>query len=1118
MTGPDTQNAGILIVDDTPENITMLRKILEKKGYHVRPALSGEVALKAAKKSVPDLILLDIMMPDGLNGYDVCRRLKADPGTRDIPVIFLSALHETVDKIKAFQLGGVDYITKPFHAGEVLARIETHLSLKRMRHSLLNKNERLKAEIAEKQNLEKKIVNAKTEWEKTFDTMSDMIMILDKDHRILRLNMAAANHLNMPPRDCVGKVCFSLFHKTDKAIGFCPHAQLLGDEKPHTEETYDAINGRYFSTSVSPLFDANNQLMGSVHVSRDITERRQMEMALREREELMRLFVENTPAPVAMCDRDMRYIAHSKRWVTDFGITEKNLNGRIHYEVMRNVPEHWKAEHEKCFTGQIIKNKEEPFFREDGGIEWVKRNIYPWKTSSGDIGGLIIFSEIITERKNAEAAIQKANTELKARVAELTALNAIARTMTSLMNIKAALNRVARIVTLLFRAGGTAIGLINRDDDIAQIYAHEIKAATDSKGQNAQQADIHESSTTAGKLTGHSFPISDSFVERIMQNGQPLIIDEPNSNPLTSEIRKILRDRDVKTVLAVPLKSRNQVPGFITIGIDDDHRSFRDNEVRLAETIAGQIAGAVENAILFKQAQQARKDAESANKAKTEFLANMSHEIRTPMNAVLGFTELLEASIENQWQREYLSAIKAGGKSLLSLINDILDLSKIEAGKVEIEYKPFRPDLLIEEIEQIFSYQIRRKGLKFLIEKGEKPPQSLMLDEIRLRQILLNLVGNAVKFTESGHIKIRCTYDYHKENERLITFSIDVEDTGIGIEKAQLETMFDAFVQLKGTSRSKGTGLGLTISRRLAEMMGGQIVVESQPGRGSTFRVIIPDVETTDQCLLDTCDAEFDIVTHYDFQKAVVLIADDVESNRILVRRFLEYDNPKLEIIEAENNQRLLELTRTKLPDIILMDMRMTDIDGCDVIAQIKSDPKLEKIPIIAMSSSALKEDIEEIQSRCNAFISKPFTRIELVSKLAGFLKYNKVETEKLQVGQKNGTQQEKINNNSICESPAASQLSQLIEIMENEIEPGWKMLCEVAFFDDIERFAEDVTNAGKKYQYKPLIDWGNKLFFHARASDVEKITEAMDDFTDIIKQARTLSCETPAADRPLKE
>jgi signal transduction histidine kinase len=248
---------------------------------------------------------------------------------------------------------------------------------------------------------------------------------------------------------------------------------------------------------------------------------------------------------------------------------------------------------------------------------------------------------------------------------------------------------------------------------------------------------------------------------------------------------------------------------------------------------------------------QARKEAEAADKAKSQFLANMSHEIRTPLNAILGFAEILETEITNEKHKRYLGAISTSSETLLGLINDILDLSKIEAGKMELQREAVNLRSLLNRVKHIFYNKAKEKGLQFLLEVDPGLPETLLIDALRLRQVLFNLVGNALKFTGQGFIKLAVHRGGGSEQDLIETGKVDivfiVQDAGIGIPKEQQQSIFDAFKQQKGQSTAEfgGTGLGLTICRRLVEMMDGEISVQSEEGRGSTFQVTLKNVTVT---------------------------------------------------------------------------------------------------------------------------------------------------------------------------------------------------------------------------------------------------------------------------------
>ncbi len=378
----------------------------------------------------------------------------------------------------------------------------------------------------------------------------------------------------------------------------------------------------------------------------------------------------------------------------------------------------------------------------------------------------------------------------------------------------------------------------------------------------------------------------------------------------------------------------------------------------------------------------ARVDAEQANQAKSEFLANMSHEIRTPMNAVIGFTQLLlETDLTNK-QQNYLSSIKVGGNGLLHIINDILDLSKIEAGKLSIEYNPIDIYKLFNEIHQIFETSMKDKKLRFSINIAADVPKFLVLDGNRVRQVLLNLIGNAQKFTEQGHVEVNVVSNGDSTKMESVELTIQVKDSGIGIDS--MDQIFKNFEQHKklNTQKYGGTGLGLAISRKLAEKMNGQLTATSEVGKGSVFTFQLNKVVIT------TSTTKHDVVNqHYEFEPAVVMVVDDVDTNRMVVCKYLEPFPFKL--IEAKNGIEAVSLALKIKPDLILMDLRMPEMDGYQATINIK---KKLKVPIIALTASALEnKNSKNKKIIFDNYLRKPILKTKLVETIGKYLGHNAV-------------------------------------------------------------------------------------------------------------------------------
>jgi signal transduction histidine kinase/DNA-binding response OmpR family regulator len=384
----------------------------------------------------------------------------------------------------------------------------------------------------------------------------------------------------------------------------------------------------------------------------------------------------------------------------------------------------------------------------------------------------------------------------------------------------------------------------------------------------------------------------------------------------------------------------------------------------------------------------ATREAEKANRAKSEFLANMSHEIRTPLNAVIGFSEILSKSLTQERERKYVLSINTAGKALLSLINDILDLSKIEAGMIEINYVPSSLNNMFQEIDILFRQRIEEKGVDFLVHVDPSIPEVILIDSLRLRQVLINIVGNAVKFTHEGSIKVTASrmeeeLDGVSNNEfgSNTDVKISIEDTGIGIKAEEQEKIFDPFKQQSGQNVATygGTGLGLSISKKLVGMMGGSLVLESEWEKGSTFSIILKNIETSDQVLIEKEEGEIKDIR---FKKKKILVVDDVESNRMVFKDLLEMVGMK--VVLGCNGKELLQLAQSEQPDFILSDIRMPIMDGITAIEILKKTEGIAHIPVVAVTASLVElNKVNYIEKGFCGFWPKPITYKEMVSELA---------------------------------------------------------------------------------------------------------------------------------------
>lgn len=638
--------------------------------------------------------------------------------------------------------------------------------------------------------------------------------------------------------------------------------------------------------------------------------------------------------------------------------------------------------------------------------EKVVRTIDDLRTEAGLLQNAVIVSKQFTEHVT--------KLEAQTLIYRLTPINAIADVIYDLLN---QLMRYSRILPSADSTPGSASVLMVRDQISGYRTAFEHFRQASKKLHQANEQERMQATQTI------------ALVAQFVHEQQAITAKNRNQGLLISIIASIVAimialfiARQTSRVVARPIISLSEVMRRLANGHLDDrlpelHRGdeigdmtravivFQENarKVRILEAEAEierqRIFSQLENKVtertevlqrqtetLEAQAKEldlARIQAEAATRTKSAFLANMSHELRTPLNAILGYTELLLQGQDcNEQQKRGLNIISQSGKHLLTLINDLLDLSKIEAGKLELEPTPVYLTACIQTVADIMQVKAEQKNVELLLELSPQLPPSVLLDEKRLRQILLNLLGNAVKFTDAGHVRLRIQATPQSNN--LVRLTFEIEDTGIGMEAGQLQIIFQPFEQVGDIKRrASGTGLGLAISRELVRQMGGDIQVSSEPGLGSKFRfeLTLPIANSDISLYLPQHE-----IKGYTGQRQRILIVDDVEANRTLLAELLEALT--FETIQATNGQECIEQAIAWQPNLILMDVVMPVLDGLEAIQQIRCIPQLQNIPVIIISASATDEELARgREAGANGFVSKPIEQQKLLEQIGIQLK-----------------------------------------------------------------------------------------------------------------------------------
>jgi PAS domain S-box-containing protein len=766
------QTNEILIVGDIDDNVRLLTSILSSEGFSVCIASNERKAIQDARSKLPVVVILDIAIP-GIDGFEICRNLKANKSTQSLPVIFICPMSDENSEIKGFESGEVDYITKPFKKEEVLACVRSHIntselisSKKKQAHRLKYASAQLELETMRRKKIEEKLKEAEERFENLV-RLSPVAMCLcqinESGQLIVRnSNPAADRILSTNYNNFIGKSLLEAF--PELIYSSIPDILIQVAIGELGTQTFDI---KYRNGRVNVIFEVTVFGTGTNSIAVNFLDVTQRRMSNQNDHILLRTLIDNLPVAVYIKDKSCRKIIANLTDIENIGLeSESQVIGRTDLELFDGeIGSRGYADDLRVIqSGLPIINREEMFINRNGKIRWMVTSKMPLFDESGKITGLVGIGRDITERKK-----------------EIELINKLTKSIEQ--------SPVSVVIT-----------------------------------------DIHGKIEYVNfqfcRVTGYSTEEVLGKMPRILKLGKTpdhvynqLWNNLNSGNVWRGEFFNKKRNGELywEWVVITPLKDENgQITNIIII-----HEDISQRKQMEADLIS------------------AKEKAEESDRLKSAFLANMSHEIRTPLNGIIGFSGLLaDPFFDSDQKNDFVNHIINNGNSLMTIINDIMEISKLESGEVKIRRGVIDVKKLLFELRDQYLILSKEKNIGFDIEilKGDFSEHvSVFADVDRLRQILINLINNAFKFTINGSISIGYRY-----SGDMIEFH--VKDTGIGISEEYQDVIFDRFrqVETSGTRKYGGVGLGLAISKSLVEMMGGKIWLKSKPDQGAAFYFTLP--------------------------------------------------------------------------------------------------------------------------------------------------------------------------------------------------------------------------------------------------------------------------------------
>jgi PAS domain S-box-containing protein len=1017
----ETPRIRILVVED--ENIVAvdIQDRLEYLGYEV-PALvaSGEEAIVMAEEIRPDLVLMDIMLKGAIDGVMAAEQIYA----LDIPVVYLTAYSdiEMLERAKITEPYG--YLLKPLDERELQISIEVALY---------------------KHKTQKKLKESERRLSTLLESMGEAVIATDESGLVTFTNSLAEAITGQERNESIGRPLSDVFvlvdGETGKPVdepvsGIMDEATTISGRHMLVQKNETWIPVEYTAT---PMFDDKELFSGIVVVFSDISGRMKAERELKLAKEKAELIYKVSPSAIFTVDRDLRITSWNDRAREITGYSEEEIIGRkctvFSEEPCSDGCPLFADEIEKPVTSASCFIR-----RKDGQDRVVSKNVDFLRDAEGNVIGGIESFEDITERRRTEATLQ--DSEMRFRSVVQSANDAIIQSDGEGRII--AWNKGAqdifgygfdevqgRPVTVLMpdvyrdahtkglervRDGGEShiiggtVELEGLRKDGSR-FPIELSIATWSTEEGIffssiirdvterKQADEYLEET----LSELNIILDNASVGIVfLKEGRLLRINRKLEEMFGYERKEIEGESMVVFCISPKDWEQMQKDAHEILAQGKPYQSERRMKHRNGQLFWCSLFGkAIEHTDPSKgsiwimdditerkrvrmELQEAKEAAETASRTKSEFLANVSHEIRTPLNGVIGMTELAMDTELTDEQREYLEAVRQSADSLLGLINDILDFSKIEASRMELEKTDFNLFGVIGEAVELFTAQAQLKGIVIHYNVVPDVPQELRGDPVRLRQVLVNLLANAVKFTDEGEIVVnveRVDVSGLSNGEGSIMLHFSVSDTGIGIAPEKLETVFDSFTQADGSTTREygGTGLGLSISRQIVSMMGGEIWTESEIGKGSRFHFTV-NLARREEALGESLSREYDFISDLN----VLVVEGDTNKTSHIRDIMVSFGAASVRQEGVEDAMEVLEKAYSDARPfgLVLIDHDLTRTEGLALVGKIKGDRRLSETRLILLAHSVEKKDAFRIKAPGIACMVGPVRKSALLNKI----------------------------------------------------------------------------------------------------------------------------------------